>query len=197
MLQKIQARKHEVDEVTAHYCNLRTADKEHEAVNYGRSYLSDLAKIIAACEESELGWLAETFRQIAIAINEERFGKTTIDIVIQHLDLAAKSKIGIFSKDLTGLYMLSGFLASRVPEWQEESYRCYWMAAETLPPKGCKMPASYRAKANAHSAAWHMCNELVRLNTSNQAEWAKRKSWHDAKRKEYAPGHNWEAPSGI
>jgi|GEM_PF-3457096 len=197
MLQGLQADTDEVNKVIANFNVLRSAGRELDAVNDGRTYLSDLAKCCVACEESELPRILSKFKRIASGINEEKFAKTLIDLTIEYLDLATKSEIDFFLKDLTQLYMTAGDLALKVPEWQEEAYRCFWMAAETRPPKGCTMPASARDKANAHNCAWHRCNEQIRLNTSNQAEWANRKAWHEAKRREYAPGHNWEAPSGI
>lgn len=197
----LQNRKADNDEVArvVEYCNgLKSAGKEREAVSEGRAYLSDLAKCCFAYEDSEYRRGLNVYNRIAVGIGEELFAKTTLDIVIKNLESASKGAIDAFLKDPHRLYMTAAYLALNIPGWKEEAYRCFWMAAQTHPPKGCKNPASTEDKILAHHHAWILCNSQVRLDTPNQAEWAKRMAWHDAKRREFAPDRNWDAsPSGI
>lgn len=194
LLQNLQADNDEVARVVE-YCNgLKSAGREREAISEGRAYLTDLAKCCFVYEDPEYRRGLRVYERIARGIGEEIFAKTTLDIVIRNHHSASKGGVlDTFLTDPLCLYLVAGDLVSSIPGWEEEAYRCFWMAAESRPPKGCKIPASSEDRIITHSRAWRLCSVHIRLNTPDQAEWVKRRAWHDAKRRELDPDRNWDA----
>lgn len=173
--------------------NLKAVGREGEAKQIAVKFLIGLVKDCMQKEFWESSFMLSALASAAIRFGEPKHGRELLGKIIDfHVNLRTKGVQNGPALDLTQAYIDAGRLAHQARESREDEYQCFWEAAETQPPPGCKNPASNRQKAMAHNFAYSLCATEVHSDPANQSYWSEREAWHDAKRREFAPECNWE-----
>ncbi|MBE2282403.1 MAG: hypothetical protein IAE77_02955 [Prosthecobacter sp.] len=175
--------------------NLKAVGRETEA---RATALRFLEKSFQTCSEKQFIDSAEMLSAIASAavmLGEASFGKKFLDAIIDLHEQTQATKDGkAVPIDLTQAYIASGRLAHAIRDFEEE-YRCFWHACEAKAPPNCKAPATQTMKAIAHQFAYGCAGPPYSKAALEECE--RRMSWHDAKRREYAPECDWDDDMSV
>lgn len=182
----------EVEALSATMNNLKSVGRGAEAENRAREYLLTLSTDCLT-NYNESSEVLNALATSSILLGQPMLGKRLLEEIIKfHEEVTSANVKGAPALDLTQAYIDSGKIAHQIRESRDDEYRCYWAAAESVPPPGCKSPATKRQKAIAHNLAFRLCLTESHKVAHADTKWAERAVWHDARRRECAPECAWD-----
>lgn len=175
--------------------NLKAVGRETEARAIAIRFLEESFKTCGEKQFRESAKMLSAFASAAISLKEAAYGKRLIDSIIDlHERMRADNAKKAVPIDLTLAFIAAGRLSHAINDFEEE-YRCFWHACEAKAPSNCKDPATPGMKAVAHQFAYGSASPLYSKDTPEEC--MRRMSWHDTKRREYAPECDWDDPMAV